>query len=222
MTTPTPPSIETLNPGDVVELADVTELPQFEDLVAITIDRQVIEVYPAISSRLNLAAWAGRSAIGELIRPQKPRPFNGTIAGVKLEVMDDAVARLQDANERGWTFMQGKGSGQPTKFSQTDRNKLLFDLWKGFTLTAEAKSSGRGTIGEIRTELWYMPLPTDLNHGRAHQNVGRNGGSTVRRFVARPKLDTDKFTEFHERSQRIGLEVLRANLKNPISVPMGE
>lgn len=217
MTDISPESFELLVPGDIIELKDQTELIPFEDVVALSIDRQMPEILPDITTRLNLVAWAGRQTITELIRPQKPRPFIGTIANIQLEVMADADERLADAQDRGWQV------GRAATLPSVGLNVALLPLYRGFKFFAEARSSGRGTIGEIQSEIWYYPKHLKVNYksgGTGGQAIDSSAGSSVCRIVARPKMEVENFAKLDETSRRIGLALLKNNLRFPLRTPM--
>lgn len=89
-----------LRAGSVIEFADITELPSFEDQIAAEIDPEMTAGQADV--------WAGRIAIQDLIRPSK---FNGRIADVALHVLDNPYVRLVTAQDRGVTFTKRGGVG---------------------------------------------------------------------------------------------------------------
>src|SRR5205085_931467 len=114
--------------------------------------------------------------------------------------------------------------------------------YHGFILSADANSSGRGTIGQIQAELWYYPIPLTLHTQKgeiitvkqaysgekrdyvAHKDYVKHNtayvGETIRRAITKPKLETEKFIEFDKRARRIGYQVLRQQMVTAISTPM--
>ena len=206
-------SLEKLNPGDAVQLTDATQLAVFEDIVAHEVD-------PTMTPHEELM-WAGRVALGGLIRPPK---FNGTIENIELVVMDSPFERLLDARERGWKLV---GCGTPSHDDE------VIESHRGFTLLADARSTGRGIIGQIQAELWFskVSVRTQLRkhyhkngdilfYPHWSKNTGNNGGTSVKRRMTIPKIESDKFIELHETSRRIGFEVLRDAMSHPIVQPM--
>jgi len=134
---PRPSLADTLQPGSVIEIANMFELAAFEDLVASDID----PTYDPVM-------WATRIALKDLIRPPK---FYGTIEDIKLEVMAEPYERLQDAKKRGWQL----GPGNFGRKSENDKD--AGQHYHGFVLTGTPKSSRPGQLGQIQAELWYYP-----------------------------------------------------------------
>lgn len=211
-----------LQPGNVIELGNIRELSEFEDMVALGIHPEM--------SRLQRDAWAGRTALKDCIRPAK---FNGTIADIRLEVMHDSYERLLDARERGFRFPRGV---TPRRLTGQFAERLSGN-YRGFILVADATSAGRGTIGQIQTELWYAPVPLS-NHQVTREYTKKSGevstysnrhivrvtrdhgGASVRRYVANPKLESENFIKLDEESRLIGLAALRESMMHPIVQPM--
>lgn len=210
-------STSSLQPGDVVKLSDITELPMFEDLVADQID-------PTMSQAMR-DAWSGRIAIRDLVRPPK---FNGTIAYIELVTMDNPYDRLSNARERSWVF-NSKG-GVPNKIIEDER---VIGSFIGFTFLAEARSSGRGVIGQIQAELYYGRVPyeqkresrqlkngTTAYYDYSTKRTAMHAGASVQRYVTTPKIEREKFMELDENARRIGLAVLHQNTMHPIVQPI--
>jgi hypothetical protein len=207
-------SFEQLHPGDSIRLTDATELVAFEDTVAYNMD-------PTMTSLMQ-EAWVGRTTLKDLIRPPK---FNGTIADIELVVMDLPFERLVDARERGWKFRQISGF-----LSSMPKDEEVINSFRGFTFLAEARSSGKGTIGQIQAELWFNRVGANRNMvrdvveggslGGGRKRTNGYGGASVLRRVTVPKIETTKFVELHETSRRIGLEVLRNAMRHPTVLPM--
>lgn len=203
-------SYENLKPGTIIEFGDISEIPQFEDGIATTIDAEVSQKFPLRSNRLDLNAWRGRTAITGLIRPPK---FNGSVVDIKLEVMEDPYEQLVSADDRGWSLGRGRGR-KHLELHLSERSKSLTELYRGFKFTADAKSSGRGTIGQILTEMWYYPL--SFNAGQQRQRASNAGGCVVRRVVAKPIIEAENFQRLDEQSRRVGFKVLQSNMRHPI------
>lgn len=213
-------SIDTLRTGDTVEFEDITKISAFEDMVAFSID-------PNMKKEQKLC-WEGRIALRDLIRPAK---FNGTFAAIQLEVAADPYERLYNARERGWKFT--KRGGHYTKRLEGEFAAEDAANYHSFIFTAAAKSSGRGTIGQIQTELWYLPIPkyrhfnpvkhsnmsdetTDYKSDTFVRNYDGYAGASVRRIVAKPTLVEGNFVALNEDSRRIGFAVLRHNMRNKL------
>lgn len=213
------PQPEGLQPGDVIQFADITELATFEDVVA-----------PLVEPSYNKEIWSQRPHIRNFIRPPK---FNGTIADIELEVMADPYERLLDAHERGWK-LKGAGSYERT----AEYSKGLINRYHGFSLTANAKSSGRGTVGQVQAELWYFPLRRRLEKagtqttrlyvdktGNTREHIRSSQkdylykydplGEGLRRVVSVPKIETEKFMRMYETARKIGFETLRQAMMHP-------
>ncbi|HSX53280.1 MAG TPA: hypothetical protein VLF90_02845 [Patescibacteria group bacterium] len=199
--TPNKQPADVLKPGNIIELADIRELVMFEDIIA-------AEVEPYYDKVL----WAGRQPIGELIRPKKPVVFNGTIANIHLEVMDEPYERLLDARQRGWKI-PGRGIFQLTSRFAGE----LIPRYRGFRLTAEPKSSKPGILGQIQAELWYYPVPLygkNKNSGRGRHG---NHGETIKRRATEPKMEKEKFIEHDKVARIMGSSLLREAMRGPYS-----
>ncbi|MEO8785105.1 MAG: hypothetical protein ABI221_02195 [Candidatus Saccharimonadales bacterium] len=233
---PLPLQLESIiMPGDVITLASLKDLVDFENVMA-----------SAINPFIDQTLWAGRVSIGELIRPKvKGHLFNGNITDITLTAMNEPYERLLDAAARGVkSSRQGGQLGEKNVLS----NKYSVEHtqeYKGFILQANASSSGRGLIGRIQSELWYAPLsPRIRNAGTVVQQtyITKAGvehiyrrefnedyvwtinvdsyGRVIKRWVSRPEYDPDKFVELNETSRKIGLTVLQKALQYPIVAPM--
>jgi len=205
MVTPESPEC-VFTPGNVIEFGDITELATFEDLIA----KKVEPVYDHSNG-----SWPGRIALRDLIRPLK---FNGTIADIKLEVMKDPYERLLDARQRGWAMPYRTIPKLANEFAEE-----LIPRYRGFVLTADAKSSGKGTVGQIQAEMWYYPMPLRVrsrSHGKITLRRDYSTGETLRRVVSRPRLEEEKFIELDATARRIGVSLLRQSLVHPIYTPM--
>jgi hypothetical protein len=226
---PQPSLVDTLQPGNVIEFADIAELVAFEEVIASEVDPEY-----------NPVIWASRQALRDLIRPPT---FNGTMADIRLEVMADPYDRLLDARERGWKIGRGQGSFR----LKSELAEELIPRYRGFTLLANPKSSRPGSLSQIQSELWYYPTPlyvashigseakssnrtksgeireyqytTTQDHIRPSSAYHRG---EIRRIVARPKMETERFIEHDASARRIGFQVLRQQLMHPISTPMQE
>lgn len=176
---------EILRTDGVIELAKPSELVAFEDFIAAGIN-------PEMSER-QTNDWDCRLDIGGIIRPPK---FNGRITNIRLEPMEDPLRRLLDANERGLRFVKGFVLS-PLSHDENEL-QLLSQPYRGFSLTADALSTGKGTVGQIRTELWYGPS-APRKPGSSYSVEGRaanvNGG--IRRYIARPEMHHKSFEDHH-------------------------
>lgn len=213
-----PHSLEVLEPGSVIEFAEITQLKAFEDLVAVIIEPDLTPT--------DMEHWVkGRLALQNLIRPPT---FNGTIADIRLQVMEEPYARLVDARERGWQLPGGGKYALSGPLSDE-----LISRYHGFVFTANAMSTRKGFVGEIQTELWYYPINHFIRARNLAQasaisnktnliakNSGSNAGLPVRRAVAKPKIETQKFLALHESSKKIGFAVLRQAMAHPLIQPM--
>ena len=182
---------------NVLTLNDATELPEFEDLVA-------NDIYP-YASEDRIAAWQGRVALRDLIRPPK---FNGSLRNIEILSMEDPYDRLLDARERGWSIT---GGTLPRKDIDTAREGT-----RGFLFTADAHSSGKGIIGQIQSEMWYLRAPASRGSW-FYVDTSTSSGSAVVRRVTKPKLERDRFVEADENAKKVGLQVLRKNMTNPFN-----
>lgn len=220
---------ELFKPGDILEFADIPELVAFEDSIAQLVD-------PSSNPML----WANRVKISEFVRPKyKGKLFIGTVADIKLIVMNEPYERLMDANERGMHFQHSR---YRPPLSET--NAPLKMRYVGFSLAADARSSGRGSVGQIQAELWYYPVSFDfipkgtIRIKRSTTSSGEErlytsqskkdhiykhsyySDMVIRRVVTKPKLEEERFIEFDETARRIGFKTLQKAMIHPLIVPM--
>lgn len=206
--------ISTFQPGDVIELGEISKLAEFEELVATDLQPNMTKIQRDV--------WAGRVALKELIRPPK---FNGSLVNVRLEVMDEPYSRLLVARERG---MQFHLKGRPPQ-----NNPVNVGTWRGFKFITDARSSVPGFKAQVQTELWYVLLPYipritkgTLKSGEERSYLTRcrmtnsNSGASIRRTVAKPVLEKHKFIELNENSRKIGFSVLQKAMMHPLIQPM--
>ena len=195
-------SVYDLQPGDRVDFDNFTQIKAFEDMVA-----TVIEPLPSVQEKL---IWDHRPPINTLIRPPK---FNGTIANIALEVMQDPYQKLLSAANDGWKLPG------PRYIRNAENINVQEKYYKGFYLTANAQSTGRGTIGEIITALWYIPAPFKKRDDNKKLRKSSDDYGAVRRIVSVPKIEADHFSALNEKSRKIAYEVLRREMSNPILNP---
>lgn len=219
-----PQSVGELRPGDVIKLADLTELVAFEDLV-------VAQVEPWYDHDL----WESRVHLREYIRV--PR-FNGTIANIALTVMADAYERLVSAGERGLKNSAGRGWD---KYRLSEQRAEEYALsYVGFEFTADGRSSRDRRRRQIQTEMWYYPFfsPARRSPGETYTRTlktdegervvtcafpkrnrpiapGRNVGLAIGRVIANPKLEMSAFRELDQSSRAFGYATLRFAMKHP-------
>ncbi len=190
---------EVLRPGTVIELADITELPKVEDTIAFAID-----------PKLDADAWATRENARDIVRPPK---FQGRIANIVLEVMEEPYEQLRSARERGWQFA---GGGSHHGKRSTDVTKRALGKYVGLQFVGEAYSTGRGMIGQIQAEMWYLPIAGRAKNGKLLTNAATEGGRSVKRFITRPRYEKEQFIPLRNVSRRIGYEILRAELSSAV------
>jgi hypothetical protein len=204
-----PSRLEQLLPGDVIDFADITELAAFEDGLA-----------DVVQPKHDPVLWAARRELRDLIRPPK---FNGTIANVYLTVMANPYERLLDADMRGWTGGPKMVLGKSHELSSQAAD-LHASRYIGFILTANAKSSGRGIIGQIQAEMWYFPIPPTIasagKNYRTQNRLSNNYGETIRRIVTKPRYEMGLFLAHDASSRKIGFDKLRHAMAGPILTPM--
>ena len=196
-----PKNIEKYSPGDVLELDSIYELASIEDIIANNIN-------PNMTTR-QINDWKDRANLKDLIRPSR---FNGRISNINLDFMKNPYERLFDANERGLKFSKDLGiPKRRTSFFSSETAELT----TGFILTADASSSGRGVIGQIKTEVWYVPSPQQQSDGEIKKKTYSNSGGSIHRYLARPDTEQDIFDNLYKTSRKIGLEILRKGTINP-------
>jgi len=192
-------SSEFLRPGDVISFADLAELVTYEDDI-------IAEIKPDYNSEV----WITRMPLREFIKPPK---FYGTVSNIELTVMGDPYTQLITASERGVKLGKGRGA---YKISQ-DNEAMLASQYKGYVLTADAYSTGRGKIGQIQSELWYYPF---TKNNCAVATRGSAFGMEIARAIASPRLEGADFITIQEDARRIGYQVLRSAMMRPILTPM--
>lgn len=197
-------NFDSLEPGSVIECDDITQMRTFEDWVAMTVD-------PKMTSNEKIM-WEMRPSFSEFIRPRR---FNGRIGNIVLELMENPYERLLDSRERGWFIPNSKSMKRTVNEEGVSENSI------GFAFTADALSSGRGIIGQIQTEAFYIPTLRSTYHRvdgstTEHLNSTYSGGAAVTRRIAKPKFETENFINLHEQAVKRGREVLKSNMLHPI------
>ncbi len=194
-------------PGDILTFSSVSELRDFENLVA-----------NVVRPNYHQAAWSARTDIEELIRPKiNGHNFNGQLRDISLTVMDEPYLRLIDARERGIAFSNKGGLGGSHAKLKGEYSMLNIPHYTGFQFQANAHSTGRGDIGKISTELWYFPFR--VKPGMENRSVD-NDGKVIKRVIAKPQFELDSFIELSETSRQIGFTLLQDAMRHPISVPI--
>ncbi len=175
----------------VIEFGDATELHPFEDIVA-------TYLRPSMNGNGDLD-WRGRLKLKDLLRPHR---FNGPFADISLQVMDNPVVQLESARSRGYSFNSGRVNTQlKQRFAESyEQNQAL-----GFSFQANATSAGRGVIGLIQAELWYLPSNGTMTHG---------GTTGVHRVVTKPLTDHEKFVDLEAESTRIAYKLLSVAVRH--------
>jgi hypothetical protein len=196
------PSI--FSPGTVIELTDVTLLPAFEDIVAASI--QPVMTDP------QREAWEGRRDAKQVVRPIG---HHGGIVALELSVMSDPFERLVDARARGWVLSKGSGNFN----RDAANNQQTIARFVGFIMIADAKSSGKGTIGQIQAELWYGPVGNTSNRKKdgtdsLTPNTRNSGGRSICCYAAKARLEKTRanYIAFDTAVRRVGFQALKASL----------
>ena len=171
---PFPPEIQ---PGTLIEFNDITQLAAFEDTIA-----------PFVTSRYKPEYWESRRPLKDVLRVPE---FNGRMSDIAMQVMEAPYERLLDARERGWKITGGS-------LARPQAPEDVIRHYMGFAYTANARSSGRGVVGQVQAEIWYAPNADPHGYGRA-----------VKRTVTKPKFEEAAFRELDEHSRRIGFTALR-------------
>lgn len=185
-------TIGELAPGDVVLFENLSQLSGFEDMVAEYIDPDM-----DYSAR---EAWAGRMAVKEMLRPPK---FYGSVININLVAIPEPFDELVRAAREGGRFRGEKGVPIPKSISQ---NPDVMQSYLGFRFLADAKTSGKGVIGQIQAGLWYGKVPPD-EVGRPKAKT--HGGRSVQRYVTKALLEKARIVTPPETSRRIGYHALR-------------
>jgi len=212
-----PDTLRFYAPGTILNLPSLDGIAEIEDAAALT-----IEPHP---TQLQWEAWQTRDRLKEKLRPSN---YNGTMREVVVEVMEEPYARLLDARQRGWKIPNCSNLRRTTTHAQKDTESYI-----GLAITAQATSSGRGTIQEIQAEVWIAPVPRQqqtslmtseerraLGMNSRTYAIGQNGGSAIKRFVTLPRTETEAFNELHRSARAIGMSVTRRALLHPISTPI--
>lgn len=209
-------SIGELQPGDVVTFDTMSQLPLFEDMVALHIDEQMgnLNLEHYTHNALDLKAWAGRLSIKEILRIPK---FYGQTRNLRLAVMDNPREQLATLHDRGLKLAR---HGAPT-VSKDPSNQEFGALYQGFEFTADASSSN-GWQGQIQAELYYYPIPMIMSpYNTGHQKPSSYGGRNIHRVLSRPtQVAESEYFHHHEESKEIGFTVLREAMRHAITTPM--
>jgi hypothetical protein len=167
-----------LVPGTVFEFEDLELLHNFENAVGRVVD-------PEMTAE-ERQQWSDRQKLQALV---KPEDFYGRLEEITLEVMEEPYQRMIDAIGRGWKFK--RGTAHNISSHDNEYNLSMQQEYLGFLFSALARSTGRGIIGEVRSELWYFP--TALHSWRMSDKYYRNyrestSYAPIIRHVAYPKI----------------------------------
>jgi hypothetical protein len=195
-------------PGTIIQLGGIARLAAFEDIVADRVD-------PNMTQSMR-DAWAGRTVIKDMLRPPK---FNGTITDIHLVVMEEPFERWLDARERGLQFYQGvstRSDGRKTL------NEEIINSVVGLNFVANARSSVKGSVGQIQAELYYRQVDrrnrierntlkdgSVKEYSRSRKQVTGYGGASIYRVITKPKLETTALIELPESAVRVKFGVLQ-------------
>lgn len=218
-------SVGALEPGDVVTLSHIGELPAFEDLVAEHIDTQMAEldIEGFYHEPLDLATWAARTSIKEMLRVPK---FNGNVLNIRLVRLDDPYEHRLTVKERGKNYAKNRHANPVNgPFAELQR-----PLYQGFQFVGDASSSN-GWKGQVQSELYYYPIPINKidEHSPLKRYIESNwfqhtsayAGLNVVRSITKPVIVEDEaYLIRHEASTETGFKVLQRAMRRPISTPM--
>lgn len=194
------PSLDKLEGGDIISFDNMSHVAAFEDLLADHID-------PQMTANMH-NAWQGRVAIRELLRVPD---FNGRLANITMAVMEEPYERRLDARERGWKL--------PARTPPSAHPEVI-DSYHGFSFFAEAKSSGRGRIGQIQAEMWYYAAPRYVGRESGFRYSKKLvGGASVGRLVTLPRFEKRAFVELQEEARRIAFLALQQGKAHSIIQP---
>lgn len=189
--------IDQLQPGEIYPIPNSGKLAAFEDLVA----QQLQPDMTVLEER----GWNGRKMLRDLICPDK---FLGSIQNIRVEIIEEPYEKLFNAKERGKTFQSVLGL--PRKRSD-ECNEHYEQLTKGYLLTADEKKSGKGVVGQIQVELYYVPPPNRSAVGYNKTNVHSNSGG-INRYATRPEeiiIEKLKSPKENSNSRVVGKVALR-------------
>lgn len=190
------------SPDMTIQLADITELPAFENSVASLIDPNM--------TKTEIDYWHGRENIKNIIRPAK---FNGKITDISLLLIENPFDTLQNAKELGWDMPRGYNQNSKGSDANIERKT---NMCIGFSLLANAVSSGRGTIGQIQAGLWFLPVSHVERNGSITKLTSGHGGRTIIRVVSNPKIETENFMQLQAESNKIAFSALQKAMMQPI------
>ena len=223
---PKPELYPSLAPGTIIVLSDMTQLASFEDAIA-----------PIVDPTFDKSLWEGRTSLKEMLRPKiDNKPFNGRCVDVTFTVLANPYDRLQDYPDRGFRLQGTSG-----KKRESESGKASIDHYLGFLVAVNLISSGRGNIGSSVAEVFYAPVFRNLNRSVSQQYSGNNqtangdvkiivstakknsfskahsNGKAIVRFATHPLYSKLPLLEADLLAPRIELEVLREQLRNPIT-----
>lgn len=151
--------------GKIIDIGPITGLAPFEAAVA-------HDLSPLMPINEEIA-WSGRLALRELIRPPK---INGTITNITMEAMEDPIAQMQTAHERGWKF--SNRGGRLSKYVL--EGNASAEHIRGFVFNAQAVSGSHTGTLPVEAEIWYELISARVN--------ARLDGMPIHRAVSVPRL----------------------------------
>jgi|GEM_PF-2980198 len=200
--------IDALQPGDVVTFDNMDQLVAFEDYIV-----------AVVKPDFDPDKWASRMPLkSHFVIPD----FRGSMQNIELTALEDPIQAYKTTSERGYKGRFG------AKLS-TEKEELFGPHFRGFAFMANAVSSGIGTVGQIRAEMYYYPvtLPThtvvatrDGQEGpflwpTSKKLSSKHSLSGIGRVILPAIYDRSRFTAVDERSRHIAFTVLRYNIAHP-------
>jgi hypothetical protein len=142
--------IESLKPGDIIPINDVSELALFESQLATEIQPNGIQ---GLEEK-----WSTREQLKELVKKftLNGAKFNGTVTDIQLEVMANPARKLLEANESKQEAKFIFSEKLPYKPSAI-RIAAIQSGTIGFTATIGFKST-KGLHGTVQSEIWYSRM----------------------------------------------------------------
>jgi hypothetical protein len=199
-------NLNELQPGVVIEFGSITELPEFEDILALS-----IEPDPTYAE---WRIWRGRQHIREYLKPAR---FYGNLSDIRLEVMDEPYEKLVSARERGLALST---SGRVKRAN--DLSKETIPRYKGFIFTAEAQSTRLSSGGPVRSELWYYPSSLVKMGNKIMRDSEVRGMPFINRVLTQAEYDKEHFINMENEARSIGYQVLRNAMRHPLIQPISQ
>ena len=160
------------NQLETINFENFDQFREFED----SIIHQLIDQ----PSNYQIRKWQNRHEdMRQIIRP---KGFNGPIYDISIQEMKSPADKLVSAREDGFTLLNHYIVHPGIQMDHVIHHAS--HRMKGYYLTADAYSSANGKVGQILSEIWYVPKPERFcdDYEKNHEE------EIIQRYITSPQI----------------------------------